>query len=155
MIQASAIQQTHIGVAMLSNFQSEVQHEIQRLEARVQRLRDFISDMDEDMPESPDIEPRQQEDMAVNEQEEVPSSNSKPPRTSRPTEEQLVELLATAATNKNGSIDMRTDAGRTLRIMGLLDEVGFPTEEAESLMKVHKRSFRRRISRTRPAAAKR
>lgn len=152
---------------MPSTFEREVQTEIERLEGRVERLREFLDEMKEDIPESPTmtsrtgITRREEEDQGEDqgdrenggEGEEagqplgVRGITSAPRRQpSRPNEQELAQLLMEAPTNKNGSVDLRTDVGRTLRAYGMVDQLGFPTEEAESLLKTHGRARMKRTT---------
>lgn len=136
------------------NFAQEVEHEIERLETRVERLRGFLDDMKDDIPESPDVRANQavDEDDDTDDDDSPDSAQSGPARRTptRPNEDELVDMLVKAPTNKNGSVDLRTDAGRTLRAFGMVDQIGFPTEEAEELLKTHKKVMRNRKS-SRPA----
>lgn len=137
---------------MPGSFEREIKNEIQRLEGRVERLREFLGEMENDIPESPQVQPRmvaprQQEDEEGGDEggegnggnggEEQNRGVTSGPRrqVSRPSEPELAQMLMEAPTNKNGSIDLRTDAGRTLRAYGMVDQIGFPTEEAENLLK--------------------
>lgn len=128
---------------MLGNFQREVTHEIQRLENRIERLRGFLDEMEEDMPESPDVT------ASAEEQDDSPADTPREPISSSRSgldPQQIVDMLARTPINKSGSLDLRTDAGRTLRTLGYLDKVGYPTEEAEALMKQYKKTFKRRVT---------
>lgn len=143
---------------MVGNFEQEIGQEIERLETRVERLRAIMEDMKNDMPESPEVQNGARNNQP--EEEDAPRPQQRgatpaPRRSSRPNEEELATMLVEAPTNKNGSVDLRTDAGRTLRAFGMVDQIGFPTEEAEELLKAHNKSRGRRAKKSSEKAGRR
>lgn len=149
---------------MTPTFRREVLSEIDRLESRVKRLHQFLQEMEGDLPEDHDADtstmalaasaPSLQEDQQVTQGSTPEAYAPSSKRTSRPDERQLLDMLTEAPTNKNGSIDLRTDAGRTLRAFGYLDDNGFPTDEAEAFLHVNKRTLKRQRSTPARAASR-
>lgn len=143
---------------MTNTFRREVLNEIDRLENRVRRLRAFLQEMEGDMPDgtlvpAPTVEEAEEEgeENGVETEAEgtVPATafamqGPQAKRASRPDERQLLDMLTEAPTNKNGSIDLRTDSGRTLRAYGYLDDNGFLTQEAEAFLHVNQRTMKHR-----------
>lgn len=150
----------------MPNFEQTLMRELDRLDERVQRLRTLVSDQQGNSGEEDQQGGGQQrgatgsrggqEDTGRDEGGDTtpPTARTSGRRSSsRPSEEELVQMLNEAPTNKNGSIDLRTDAGRTLRAFGMVDHVGFPTEEAEGLMKTGRGGARRVSSPNKQVAA--
>lgn len=132
---------------MAGSFEREIQNEIGRLQGRIERLQAFLEEQDEEyVPRSPDIRPRVNgEDATISTgtqsaREKIEAARrassgvGRQPDASEMTDEEMLKLFDEAPQNKNGSIDLRTDHGRTLRAVGLVDENGFPTEKAETLV---------------------
>lgn len=132
---------------MAGSFEREIQNEIERLQSRIERLQGFLEEGEEYTPRSPDVRGRM---AGVSEEgnggtvstarEKIEAARrsaggaKSQPDASEMTDDEMLQLITEAPTNKNGSIDLRTDQGRTLRAVGLVDENGYPTEKAEALL---------------------
>lgn len=136
---------------MGGSLEREILAEIERLEGKVERLREFLDEEkgtggksarellnagpgaggEEDLDER--AQRRIQAGVSPSGGVRGVTPSRGQPAITEMSDEDLLQMLTDAPTNKNGSIDLRTDIGRTLRGVGLVDENGFPTEDAERL----------------------